>query len=138
MDIPAMERIFRFCVWISVGRKRTRAEAISDTASRPRSFASGQPVRRGRDTRRGKGRGPTRVLVVESHPIFRDGLMQCLNAAPDFRVIGCWESGHIDVASLRAWSPNLVLMNVELPGQSGIEATRNVQGGASRAHASSC
>jgi DNA-binding NarL/FixJ family response regulator len=46
---------------------------------------------------------------------------------PDFRVVGHLESGHVDVAALRALSPGLVLMNVELPGQSGIDATRDIR-----------
>jgi len=64
---------------------------------------------------------------VESHPIFRDGLIQCLHAAPDFRVVGHLDSGHVDVAALRAMSSGLVLMNVELPGQSGIDAARDIR-----------
>ena len=63
-------------------------------------------------------RSPTRVVLVESHPIFRDGLIQCLHAAPDFRVVGHLDSGHVDVAALRALSPGLVLMNVELDRKS--------------------
>ena len=82
---------------------------------------------RSRNGRQKQRRSPTRVVLVESHPIFRDGLIQCLHAAPDFRVVGHLDSGHVDVAALGALSPGLVLMNVELPGQSGIDAARDIR-----------
>jgi DNA-binding NarL/FixJ family response regulator len=71
--------------------------------------------------------GGTRIVVVEDHPIFRDGLIQCLDAEADFRVVGHWETGAVDAAALGRLSPDLVLMDIELPGQSGIDATRAIR-----------
>jgi DNA-binding NarL/FixJ family response regulator len=65
-----------------------------------------------------------RIVVVEDHPIFRDGLVQCLDAEPDLKVVGHWDTGTIDPAALGRLSPDVVLMDVELPGQNGIDATR--------------
>jgi len=64
------------------------------------------------------------VVVVEDHPIFREGVVQCLDAEPDFTVVGTWATGAIDVEAVRRLAPELVLMDVELPEASGIEATR--------------
>jgi DNA-binding NarL/FixJ family response regulator len=65
-----------------------------------------------------------RVVVVEDHPIFREGVVQCLDAEPDFAVVGTWATGAIDAAAIARLAPDLVLMDVELPEVSGIEATR--------------
>jgi DNA-binding NarL/FixJ family response regulator len=74
----------------------------------------------------GVGTAAHRVLVVEDHPIFREGVVQCLDAEPDFTVVGTSDGAAFDtVAALRA-APDLVLMDVELPERSGVELTREI------------
>src|SRR4029077_5853557 len=85
------------------------------------------PRRRARDNARVAETGARRVVVVEDHPIFRDGVVQCLDAEPDFAVVGQWASGDVDLVALGALAPDLVLMDVELPVISGIEATRRIR-----------
>jgi two-component system nitrate/nitrite response regulator NarL len=68
-----------------------------------------------------------RVVVVEDHPIFREGVVRCLNAEPDFEVVGQWTTGELDAEALSACGAHLVVMDVQLPGQSGIEATRQLR-----------
>lgn len=65
-----------------------------------------------------------RVLVVEDHPIFRDGLVQCLQAERDFTVVGMSDGTDLGPERIAALAADLVLMDIELPGPDGIELTR--------------
>jgi RNA polymerase sigma factor (sigma-70 family) len=65
------------------------------------------------------------VLIVDDHPVFRDGLRQCLEARRGVRVVATAGNGDEMWKALRAHGrPHLVLMDIELPGESGIELTR--------------
>jgi DNA-binding NarL/FixJ family response regulator len=68
-----------------------------------------------------------RLVVIEDHPIFREGLIRCLDAEPDLRVVGEWTTADVDLDALAAGAPDLVLMDVELPGGSGIDLTARVR-----------
>lgn len=67
---------------------------------------------------------PLRVLVVEDHPLFRKGVVSLLEAAPDLALAGVAGSGEEAVARASELRPDVVLMDLQLPGMSGIEATR--------------
>jgi DNA-binding NarL/FixJ family response regulator len=65
----------------------------------------------------------TRVIVVEDHPIFRDGLAALVGSLPDMEVAGLAADGAEAVAVARAESADVVLMDLNLPTMSGLEAT---------------
>lgn len=67
-----------------------------------------------------------RVLSVDDHVIFRDGLRLLLPTTPDFELAGEAESAEQAIPWARDHKPDLVLMDVKLPGLSGIEATRHI------------
>jgi len=69
---------------------------------------------------------PLRVLVVEDHPFFRKGVVALLEAVPDLSVAGVAVSGEDAVARAPELRPDVVLMDLQLPGMSGIEATRAI------------
>ena len=71
---------------------------------------------------------PLRVLVVEDHPLFRKGVVALLDAVPDFSVAGVATTGEEAVARAAELRPDVVLMDLQLPGISGIEATRAIIG----------
>lgn len=68
-----------------------------------------------------------RLLLVDDHAVLRAGLRALLNAEPDLAVIGEAESGQQAVDMTRALQPDVVLMDVTMPGMSGIEATRRIK-----------
>jgi DNA-binding NarL/FixJ family response regulator len=65
-----------------------------------------------------------RVLVVDDHTIVRDGLVQLLAAAPDLAVVGSAGDGATAVELAAEHRPEIVVMDLSMPGMSGIEATR--------------
>ena len=67
-----------------------------------------------------------RVLVVEDHPLFRKGVVALLTGLPDVEVVGALASGEEAVARCAELRPDVVLMDLQLPGMSGIEATRAI------------
>jgi DNA-binding NarL/FixJ family response regulator len=66
----------------------------------------------------------TRVLIVDDHPIFRDGLAGLLATVPEVEVVGTAGTAEEALAALQATQPDVVLMDINLPGASGVEATR--------------
>jgi DNA-binding NarL/FixJ family response regulator len=68
------------------------------------------------------------VLVVDDHPIFRDGLATSLGRQPDISVVGVAADGEQAVDLATELRPAVVLMDLNLPGISGVEATRRLTG----------
>jgi DNA-binding NarL/FixJ family response regulator len=71
-------------------------------------------------------RGPIRVLVADDHPVFRRGMRAILGAEPDIELVGEATDGEEAVALALELRPDVVLMDLNMPGVSGIEATRRV------------
>ena len=65
----------------------------------------------------------TRVLVVDDHPLFRDALAALLEASPDLAVVGLASDGPQAVEAAAAGGIDIVLMDLNLPSLSGVEAT---------------
>jgi DNA-binding NarL/FixJ family response regulator len=66
----------------------------------------------------------TRVLIVDDHPVFRDGLAGLLATMPGVEVTGTAGTAEQALAAITATAPDVVLMDINLPGASGVEATR--------------
>jgi DNA-binding NarL/FixJ family response regulator len=69
---------------------------------------------------------PLRLIVVDDHPMFRRGVVGLLQSVPDTVVVGEAGTGEEAVALATASRPDVVLMDLNLPAMSGVEATREV------------
>ena len=67
------------------------------------------------------------IFVVDDHEIFRDGLRLLIDAAEDMTLIGEAESGADVLAQLANVQPDLILMDIHMPGENGIEVTRRIK-----------
>ncbi len=67
-----------------------------------------------------------KVLIADDHALFREGLRAILSAAPDCEVVGEAADGEEAVAQALALQPDVILMDIQMPKQNGIEATRRV------------
>ena len=68
-----------------------------------------------------------RVLLVDNHVLFREGLAGILNAQPDFEVVGEANDGLEAVVKAQELVPDLILMDIMMPGYDGLEATRQIK-----------
>jgi len=69
---------------------------------------------------------PVRVLVADDHPFFRDGLSVLLEATDDTELVGEATDGDEAIALARTLRPDVILMDLRMPGVGGIEATRKI------------
>jgi NarL family two-component system response regulator LiaR len=70
---------------------------------------------------------PIRVLIVDDHEIVREGLQTLLAEEPDFTVVGEASDGAEAVIVASRTHPDVILMDLVMPGLSGIEATRRIR-----------
>ena len=67
-----------------------------------------------------------RILTADDHPVFRDGLRLLLEATPDTELVGEASTGEEAIALALSLRPHVVLMDIQMPDLSGIEATRRI------------
>ncbi len=66
------------------------------------------------------------VMVVDDHAVVRTGLGELIGAAPDMRVVATAENGERAVERYAVEHPDVVLMDLSMPGLDGVEATRRI------------
>ncbi len=68
-----------------------------------------------------------RILVVDDHPVVREGVMAMLTTQPDLEIVGEAGSGEEAIRESLALRPDVVLLDLELPGMDGIEVIRRLR-----------
>ena len=70
---------------------------------------------------------PKKVFIVEDHPIFREGLVQIINSEEDLTVCGEAEDAEHALEAIPGLKPDLVLVDISLPGKSGLELIKDLR-----------
>jgi two-component system response regulator NreC len=70
---------------------------------------------------------PVKLLLVDDHPIVRSGLRMLFLAEPTMTIVGEADSGEAAVEAVQRLKPDVVIMDVAMPGMNGIEATRRIK-----------
>lgn len=70
---------------------------------------------------------PIRVLIVDDHQIVREGISALLGNRGDIEILGEAEDGHEAVEKALALNPDVIIMDISLPGQNGVEATLQIK-----------
>jgi DNA-binding NarL/FixJ family response regulator len=67
-----------------------------------------------------------RVLIADDHPLFRNGMRALLSSDPDMEVVGIATNGDEVISLAASLQPEVILMDLQMPGIGGIEAARSI------------
>ena len=69
-----------------------------------------------------------RILIADDHPLFRKGLRTLLESEPDFEVVAEATTGEEAIALADRYQPDLIVMDLQMPDKTGLEAARTISG----------
>ena len=67
------------------------------------------------------------ILIVDDHPLFRKGVIQLIQAAPEFRFVGEAPSGREGIALARSLLPDMILLDLNMKDMNGIEVLKTLK-----------
>ncbi|MEO0225470.1 MAG: response regulator transcription factor [candidate division WOR-3 bacterium] len=68
----------------------------------------------------------TRIMLVDDHKILREGLKALLKSVPDLKVVTEAEDGREAITKAKRYRPDVIVMDITMPGMGGLEATRKI------------
>jgi len=68
-----------------------------------------------------------KVMIVDDHPLFRNGIQNALATASDIQVVAVKESGEEALRSIPQASPDIILLDINLPGINGLQVARQIK-----------
>src|SRR5687767_2424631 len=69
---------------------------------------------------------PLRIVIADDHVFFRDGVRSLVEMAPDLELVGEAGTGDEAISLAARLQPDVILMDIQMPGTNGIEATRQI------------
>jgi two-component system nitrate/nitrite response regulator NarL len=70
---------------------------------------------------------PQTILIVDDHPLFRKGVIQLIQAAPEFRFVGEAASGREGIARARSLQPDMILLDLNMKDMNGVEVLKTLK-----------
>lgn len=70
---------------------------------------------------------PIRVIIVDDHPMIRRGLRSLLSEYSDMQIVGDFVDGETALESIVALQPDVILMDIKLPGMDGVAVSQQIQ-----------
>jgi DNA-binding NarL/FixJ family response regulator len=77
---------------------------------------------------------PIRIIIIEDNLLFRGGLKYLLDFSPDFECVGDFDNGKDGLRAIKANIPDVVLMDIDLPGMNGMACTKLIKSTGQTAH----
>ena len=68
-----------------------------------------------------------RVLIYEDNPQLREGLTMLIDGSDGFNVVASYKNCNNVISELEAWKPDVILMDIDMPGVNGIEGLKKVR-----------
>lgn len=69
---------------------------------------------------------PLRILIADDHPLFRKGMKGVIESMPEMELVGEAATGEEVIEMAGSLAPDVILMDLQMPGGTGIEATRSI------------